>query len=138
MNKLNNTFLKTVLLTFILSILHATIGEILFYITYYNDAIINHFNKVIYILVLVYAIPTILFFMTRYWYALLFLIILFPLNSFLFLSIFSGLFPLAEEDFGAGVLGIMILQTNLISVGFGTAIGALINLIRYSSRNLNT
>ncbi|MEC0248089.1 hypothetical protein P4H65_20030 [Paenibacillus chitinolyticus] len=136
--KWNGTLFGTLWLTVILSFLHGAGGGLLFLSAYKYSEILENSGLVVAVLTILYALPVLAWFRTKYWAALAFLLLLSPLGSLLFFFIGSLLFPVAEGDLGAGILWFITTGINLLSVVLGTLLGGLTNLMLHSRRMLNS
>ncbi|WP_372010058.1 hypothetical protein NBRC13296_05725 [Paenibacillus chitinolyticus] len=136
--KWNGTLFGTLGLTVLLSFLHGAGGELLFVSAYKYSAVAGSLWLAVAVLTLLYALPVLAWFGTKYWGALAFLTVLSPLGSLLFFFIGGLLFPVPEGDLGAGILWFITTGINLLSVVLGTLLGGLTNLMLYSRRMLNS
>ncbi|MFS0837185.1 hypothetical protein [Paenibacillus sp. 1P03SA] len=136
--KWNSTFFGTLLLTLLLSVLHGAGGELLFVSAYKYSAVVASPDLAVAVLTIVYALPVLAWFRTKYWAALAFLLVLSPLGSLLFLFIGRLFFSTAEGDLGAGILWFITTGINLVSVVLGTLLGGLTNLMLHSRHMLNS
>ncbi|WP_068774273.1 hypothetical protein [Paenibacillus sp. FJAT-26967] len=134
---MNDTLHKILLITVVLSIFQALVGESLIYAAYFNDqGFLDQTNKVMAALIIFYVIPVVFLFKLKFLYVLLGLIVLTPLFSILFLILCGMLFPIMDENPGLGILVILILSINLVSVGIGTIIGVFIHVLLYYKRKI--
>ncbi|SEF94279.1 hypothetical protein [Paenibacillus sp. UNC499MF] len=136
--KWNCTFFGTLRLTLLLSVLHGAGGELLFVCVYKYSAVMESLGLAVAVLTILYALPVVAWFRTKYWAVLVFLLVLSPLGCLLFLFIGGLLFPAAEDDLGAGILWFITTGINLLSVVLGTLLGGLTNLMLRSRRMLNS
>lgn len=136
--KWNSTFFGTLLLTLLLSLLHGAGGELLFLSAYKYFAVVESSGLAVAVLTVLYALPVVAWFRTKYWAALAFLLVLSPISSLLFLFMGGLLFPAAEGDLGAVILLFITTGINLVSAMLGTLLGGLTNLMLHSRRMLNS
>ncbi|MFD7522813.1 hypothetical protein [Paenibacillus chitinolyticus] len=85
--KWNGTLFGTLGLTVLLSFLHGAGGELLYVSAYKYSAVVGSWGLAVAVLTVLYALPVLAWFRTKYWAALAFLLVLSPLGSLLFLSI---------------------------------------------------
>jgi hypothetical protein len=130
MKTIVNSLSKSIYLTIVLSFMHSILGEAIFYFTYYNDTLLEYWIWFAAFLIIAYSTPIVYLFKAKYLKLLFLLLIFTPLNSIIMLFVCGKLFPIHEEDFGAGVLGIFLLGFNLLLVIVGTFLGIIINLLQ--------
>lgn len=130
MKNIVNTFPKAIAATLILSLFHTVVGELLFWLVYYNPAIFpNYIFFIGIVLIAIYLAPILIVYNGKYLYALLFLIVFTPLLSILSLTVSESLFPLKVEEMHAGILSMTILGYNYIFIIAATILGALTKFI---------
>ncbi|KRE92172.1 hypothetical protein ASG89_33520 [Paenibacillus sp. Soil766] len=115
----------------LLSALYAIIGEIIFLLFYYHDYLLKHDESFMILLSIIYIIPVVLYFRSRYWYYSLFILLFYIVFSIVFLFLFSALFPLPDDNPAGGILAIIVHGINIISIVIGVFFGLLINLSLY-------
>ncbi|WP_139070724.1 hypothetical protein [Paenibacillus sp. KS1] len=129
-NRMINTYPKAILLTFLLSLYLSVVGEIIFYLFYYNDRIFEEKLEIIgVILVIFYSFPIVILYKTKQLLSLLMILVFTPICTVLSMFAAGKLFPLSEDDLGAGILGIFVIGYNYIFVFLGTSIGVVIKIL---------
>ena len=125
-----NTYLKAILVTFLLSLYHSIIGEMIFYVFYYNDRIFEeNLEFIAVILVVIYSIPIVFLYKVKQLLILLMLVVFTPICTILSMFAAGELFPLREDDLGAGMLGLFVIGYNYIFIFLGTSIGVVIKIL---------
>lgn len=102
---------------FFLSLYHSIVGEIIFFGLYYNvSSLGNNLDIMSVILVVLYSVPIILLYKSKQLLYLLLILVFTPICTIL--SIFAAgiLFPLGEEDLGAGLLILFVIGFNYLFV----------------------
>lgn len=131
-----NTYPKAVLMTFLLSVYHSIIGEIIFYVFYYNDRIIEeNLEFIAVILIVFYSIPIIFLYKVKQLVILFMILVFTPICTILSIFVAGELFPLREDDLGAGMLGLFVIGYNYIFIFLGTGIGVVVKILLKQWRN---
>lgn len=121
------SFRRSTLYVVLMSVIYAIIGNTFFHMAYRSSAVIDQSYLIVAVLAVLYVIPVVLWFRSRYWYFPLFIPILWVPMTVISSFLFGILFPLPEEDMGGGLLLLFIHGLNLGSVLLGVALGMTAN-----------
>ncbi|WP_127497959.1 hypothetical protein [Paenibacillus glycanilyticus] len=111
----------------LLSVIYAVIGNTFFQLAYRYSAAIDEAYIVFAITSAVYALPVILCFRRKYWYFALFIPVIWVPMLMITGYLMGAVFPLPEDDYGAGMLLLFIHGLNLAAVILGVALGLTVN-----------
>ncbi|TQR41118.1 hypothetical protein [Paenibacillus popilliae] len=128
-----NIFISLILISALFSI----IGDVFFYLFYYNDFSPEVLYYFIAVLSMGYTVPIVLYYRNKFWYMSFLILGFYVVFSFVLAFICGILFPVAKGDLGAGILLLLIQGSNLFSIGIGILLGLLINLIQHLRRICN-
>ena len=122
---------KYIIYSIFLGVLFALIGEGIFYLIYHNDQLLDLANLIIYTLVIVYSIPIFILFKGKQWFWSILIVIEYPVLSIILAMIFGKAFPIEEGDLGAGILGLITMGINGISIISGIILGHILRFLYY-------
>lgn len=111
----------------LLSVIYAVIGNTFFQLAYRYSAAIDEAYLFFAITSAVYALPVIIWFRRKYWYFALFIPVIWVPMLIITGYLMGVLFPLPEDDYGAGMLLLFIHGLNLAAVILGVALGLTVN-----------
>jgi|GEM_PF-6921351 hypothetical protein len=110
-----------------ISVIYALIGNTFFQLAYRYSAAIDEAYIVFAITSAVYALPVMLWFRRKYWYFALFIPVIWVPMLIITGYLMGAVFPLPEDDYGAGMLLLFIHGLNLAAVVIGVALGLTVN-----------
>jgi len=127
---------KYIIYSILLGVLFSLFGEGIFYLLYYNDHILSLANWLIYSLVIVYSTPIFILFKGRQWLWSILIVIVYPVVSIFFAIIFGKAFPIEDGDLAGGVLGLITIGINGLSIIFGIILGHIFRFLYYQFKRL--
>jgi hypothetical protein len=89
------------------------------------------------ILVVVYFVPIVLLYKAKHLLILLLILIFTPICTILSMFAAGELFPLKEDDLGAGILWIFLIGYNYTFIFLGTCLGVVLKIILEQKRKFN-
>ncbi|GLX70080.1 hypothetical protein [Paenibacillus glycanilyticus] len=118
---------RAALFVVLASVIYAVIGNTFFQLAYRYSAAIDEAYIVFALTSAVYALPVIYWFRRKYWYFALFIPVIWVPMLMITGYLMGLVFPLPEDDYGAGMLLLFIHGLNFAAVVLGVALGLTVN-----------